>query len=80
MRTRVQKWGHSLAIRIPKSFAEEAGLEENVPVEMSLAEGKLLIEPIAKGDLTLHDLLDGVTDENLHGEIPTGPAVGNQVW
>jgi antitoxin MazE len=53
MRTRVQKWGHSLAIRIPKSFAEEAGLEENVPVEMSLAEGKLLIEPIAKGDLTL---------------------------
>jgi mRNA interferase MazF len=26
MKTRVQKWGNSLALRIPKSFAVEAGL------------------------------------------------------
>ena len=80
MKTRVQKWGHSLAVRIPRSFAKQAGLEENAPVEMSLADGKLLIEPIAKGNFTLHELLDGVTEENLHGEIPTGPRVGKEVW
>lgn len=28
----------------------------------------------------LAELLDGITDENLHGEVDTGPAVGREVW
>ena len=39
MKTRVQKWGNSLALRIPKAFAEEAGLRANAAVELSLVDG-----------------------------------------
>lgn len=80
MKTRVQKWGNSLALRIPKSFALEAGLREDAPVELSLVQGKLVIQAQPEEPLTLDELLRGVTDENLHGEWDTGPAVGKEVW
>jgi antitoxin MazE len=80
MKTRVQKWGNSLALRIPKSFAEEAGLHADAAVELSLEGGRLVIQPIAPPPLTLDQLLRGITDENLPGEWDTGPAVGREVW
>ena len=80
MKTRVQKWGNSLALRIPKSFAVEAGLREDTPVELSLRGGEIIIQPVARAPLTLEELLRGVTEENLHGEWQTGPAVGKETW
>lgn len=80
MKTRVQKWGDSLALRIPKSFAEEAGLHADAAVELSLVEGRLVVQPITPQPLTLQELLRGITDENLPGEWDTGPAVGKEVW
>lgn len=80
MKTRVQKWGNSLALRIPKAVAAEAGLCEDAPVELSLYKGKLIVRPLAPPPLTLEQLLEGVTNENLHGEWDTGPAVGREVW
>ena len=80
MKTRVQKWGNSLAFRIPKSFAEEAGLKPNAAVELSLVRGALVIKPVAPEPITLEGLLRGVTDENLPGEWETGPAAGKEVW
>jgi antitoxin MazE len=79
MKTRVQKWGNSLALRIPKSYAAEAGLRPNDPVELSLVKGALVVQPIAP-PLTLEELLRGVTEENLPGEWDTGPAAGREVW
>jgi antitoxin MazE len=76
----VQKWGNSLALRIPKSIAAEAGLRENAPVDLSLVKGKVVIQPARPGALTLDELLLGVTDENLHAEWHTGPAVGREIW
>jgi antitoxin MazE len=80
MKTRAQKWGHSLALRIPKSLAAKAGLYKDAPVKLSLVEGKLIIQPISREPLTLDELLRGVTDRNLHGEWGTGLAVGREVW
>ena len=80
MKTRVQKWGNSLALRIPKSFAAEARLSENTTIELSLEEGKLVIQALTQEPLTLDELLRGVTDQNLHGEWDTGPAAGREVW
>ena len=80
MKSRVRKWGNSLALRIPKSFAAEAGLHENAPVELSLVDGKLVVQAVAPQPPTLKDLLRGVTARNLHGEWDTGPAVGREVW
>jgi antitoxin MazE len=80
MKTRVQKWGNSLALRIPKSFATEVGLQRETAVEVSLAEGRLIITPIAKPKPTLQQLLANVTEDNLHHEVNTGVAVGNENW
>ena len=80
MKTRVQKWGNSLALRIPKSFAEEVGLEKESSVEVSLDDGRLVITPLTKQKLSLEQLLAKVTEDNLHHEVDTGPAVGNEAW
>jgi antitoxin MazE len=80
MTSRVQKWGNSLALRIPKPLAAEVGLKDNSPVELSLCEGKLIVTPSAKPTTSLDDLLAKVTKKNLHGEVDTGPARGAEVW
>ena len=80
MRTRIQKWGNSLALRIPKPFASEAHLEEDAQVEVSLIDGKLVVSPVSKSALTLEHLLAGVTEQNLHREVDTGHPTGNEVW
>jgi antitoxin MazE len=80
MRARIQKWGNSLAVRIPKVFASEAGLHQDELVELSLVEGNLLIKPVVRVKPTLAELIAGITDENRHSEIDFGPPVGQEEW
>ncbi len=80
MLTHVQKWGNSLALRIPQSVAREIGLAQDSSVEMSLVDGKLIVAPVVKTKMTLAKLLAQVTDENIHHEVDTGSAVGREVW
>jgi antitoxin MazE len=79
MLARVRKWGNSLAVRIPKAFADEAGLEQDGEVKVSLVDGRIVIEP-SDAILTLDQLLAQVTEENLHREVNTGPATGREAW
>lgn len=80
MKARIQKWGNSLALRIPKVFAEEAGLGEDVSVELSFVRGRLVVKPLTAEPPSLVELLSGITADNMHGEWPTGPAVGKEIW
>jgi antitoxin MazE len=80
MKTRVQKWGNSLALRIPKALAEEAGLRANAPVQLSASNGKLVVLPLDEDSLSLKELLKKVTPDNLHTAWDTGPAIGREVW
>ena len=80
VRTRVQKWGHSLAVRIPRSLALEAGLERDAAVELSLENGRIVVAPITPAVPLLAELLDQITPEDLHDEVATGPAVGAEAW
>jgi len=76
----IQKWGNSLALRIPRSFAEEVGIEKETPVEVSIADGRLIITPLTGTEPTLEQLLDRITTENLHHEVDAGAATGNEAW
>jgi antitoxin MazE len=80
MKTRVQRWGNSLAVRIPKSFAEEVGLEDDSPVNLRLSQGKLILEPSSPPAPSLDELLRKVRKSNLHSEVDTGPAQGREAW
>ena len=49
-------------------------------VDVSLHDGKLLVTPLRPPAVTLEELLQGITPQNLHHEVDTGPAVGNEAW
>lgn len=80
MKTRVQKWGNSLALRIPRLFADEVMLQENSAVDVTVRAGKLVVVPIEESELTLDALVEQITDDNRHDEIETGERVGNEIW
>ena len=80
MRTKVGRWGNSLAVRIPKDLAEEARLDVETEVELSVEGDRLLVAPTAARGWTLSDLLVRVTRENIHEELDLGPPVGREVW
>ena len=80
MKTRIQKWGNSLALRIPKSFASEAGIDQDSSVELSIEKGKLIVIPAQKPRYSLKHLLSQINPDNLHQEIETGPPIGREVW
>jgi antitoxin MazE len=80
MLTKVQKWGNSLALRIPKAFALDAQLENDSVVEVSLVDGQIVIKSVAIPKWSLEQLLSGVNSNNIHNETDTGDAVGNEVW
>jgi len=79
MRTKVQKWGNSLAVRIPKAFAEELGVRPDSEIELTLDDHELTLRPTAP-HYSLADLLDGITDSNVHDEVATGEPVGIEAW
>jgi antitoxin MazE len=78
-KSKVAKWGNSLAVRIPQDVAREMGLVEGSDVSVSVKGGSMTIRP-ARRTLTLDELLDGVTPENAGGEFDSGPPVGREVW
>jgi antitoxin MazE len=76
MRVQIQKWGNSLALRIPKSFAIETKIEQGSVVDLSTSEGLIVAKPIREKEYSLDELLSGVTKENIHSEFDTGENVG----
>ena len=79
MKTRAQKWGNSLAVRIPSHIIRETVLEYNAAVDMKVEDGKLVIQRSHEAP-TLESLLAEITKDNLHAAVDTGEAVGNEVW
>ncbi|WP_445630033.1 AbrB/MazE/SpoVT family DNA-binding domain-containing protein [Nostoc sp. DSM 114167] len=80
MTTVVTKWGNSLAIRLPKALAEQVNVKEGTDVTFSISGNSIVITPQQRKKYTLDELLEGMTPDNLHSEIDTGSAVGNEVW
>jgi antitoxin MazE len=80
MKVHIQKWGNSLALRIPRPFAEDADVKEGTVVDLSVSEGRLVAAPLRKKRVTLKQLLAKVNRGNLHGEVDSGPSVGRESW
>lgn len=80
MVTKLQKWGNSLGLRIPKSFASEARVAAGSVVDIRVDRGTLTIRPVRRANYVLADLLKKVKSGSLHQEVPTGKRVGREVW
>jgi antitoxin MazE len=80
MKTAVQRWGNSLALRIPRAYASETSISEGSEVELTLKSGALVIRPLARKRHSLAQLLKRVTPSNRHESISTGAPAGQEVW
>lgn len=78
MTTIVQKWGNSLALRIPSAFAKDIHLHQGSEVEVAVVGGNMLVKPKKKP--TLAQLLSGVTAQNIHAEQDYGKSAGREAW
>lgn len=78
MRSKVQKWGHSLALRIPRPFALEIHLEENSDVNVSVLDGRIIVEPL-KIEYSLDALVENITKKNVHNEVDFGAPQGKEI-
>ncbi len=80
MQTRIQRWGNSLGLRIPKAFAEEAGVDDGSPVDISFRGGKIIVRPTRRRRLRLDDLLREVRPDNMHDPADSGAPRGKETW
>jgi antitoxin MazE len=76
----VTKWGNSLAVRIPQNLAKEIHVSEGSEVNIGVVDGTLVVKPRKRKRYSLDELVNEITPENLHAEVDTGVAVGNEVW
>ena len=76
----IQKWGNSLAIRIPQALAGQLEVNEGASVELRVREGELIVRPVRSKKLSLGELLRNCKPSQLHGETDFGPDVGREVF
>jgi antitoxin MazE len=77
--TQIAKWGNSLALRIPKSVALEAQVDEGDTVDVSVKNGVILVRP-NRPTYSLEQLVARITPRNRHKESDWGTPVGDEVW
>jgi antitoxin MazE len=80
MNARIQRWGNSLALRIPRPVAQHLGLVQNSLVHLSMTSTRLTVVPAPKERPSLDQLLSRVTRDNLHKGTETGRPVGRETW
>ena len=78
MAVTVSRWGNSLGIRLPREALERAHVREGDLLSVEATEHGLLLRPANRP--SLDDLVSAITPQNLHGEVSTGAAVGNEAW
>ncbi|OHD57802.1 MAG: hypothetical protein A2014_10715 [Spirochaetes bacterium GWF1_49_6] len=79
MKSAVQKWGNSLAVRIPANYAKDVRIQEGSAVEVTVEENRIVIIPETKGG-RLEEMLSRIDENNRHGETDTGGQVGSEIW
>ena len=78
MTSTIQKWGNSLALRIPSPLAKDFHIHQGTEVDLALIDGKIIIEAKSRRKISLAGLLKNVTDKNLHTEQFDGVSVGRE--
>lgn len=81
MKTKIQKWGNSLGVRLPKSVREATAITPDTEVLLSVKDHKIVIEPIGISTRQkLENKLAKVSPENIHTETDWGVSQGREVW
>jgi antitoxin MazE len=76
-KAQVVKWGNSLAVRIPKSVAEQARMREGDAIVLKAGKGRIELRR-AERVPTLEELVSRITPENRYPDTDWGPDVGRE--
>lgn len=79
MVTTIQRWGNSLAIRIPKAFAAQARFDENTSVDIFVEGDRIVVSP-ARREWKLDELVAKIRPSNRHSEVEWGDVTGRETW
>ena len=79
MNTKIQKFGNSLGVHIPKEIVKSLSLEKGSVIEITQEKKHIKIKIVQKKE-TLEDLLAKITPENRHELIEFGDPVGREIW
>ena len=81
MTIQIKKWGNSSAVRIPADVLSAAKMSVEDRVTVREEGGKIILESAMKRPrYTLEELVDSITDDNIHEETDWGPPVGKEFW
>jgi antitoxin MazE len=80
MRTTIQRWGNSLAVRSPKTLAQETAFGEGDEVDLRADDDRIVVERPRPTHYRLSDLLAGVTEANRHDAVDFGPPAPREAW
>jgi len=80
MLTKIQKWGNSLALRIPKPIVQEIHVGKGSVVDLSMDDGRMVVTPSQGMKYSLTALLKTVNRKNIHTETDFGKPVGKEIW
>lgn len=80
MNAKIQKWGNSLALRIPSAFAKSIGLANDTEVDLILEDDRLIVTKSSAANPILTELLAQITKDNIHKEVDFGDNVGREAW
>jgi antitoxin MazE len=78
-RSQIVKWGNSLAVRIPKHVAEEAGVAEGDPIVIDATEGRIQVRRRRRKPPSLEELVAQITAQNRYEETETGSEQGQEI-
>ena len=78
MNTVIRKWGNSPAVRLPVSVMSAAKLELEQKVQVTVEEGRIIIEPLGRVEYSLEQQVAGITRKNSHEEVGFGAPVGKE--
>lgn len=80
MVTKVQKWGNSLAVRLPRHITRGMSFRAGTPVSIRQERRRVVIVLKSERGPTVEELAAQITPENRHEEIDWGPPVGKEIW
>ena len=74
MATKIQRWGNSHGLRVPKEVMEAAHRVVGDAVDVRAVDGTLVVTPLrrVRGRLGLADLVAALPRDSTHAEVPWG--------
>jgi antitoxin MazE len=79
MRVQIKQWGNSASIRVPSAVMSALQMAIDDELELESRDGCIVLKPLARRKFDLASMVEAIKPSNLHGEVSSGVAVGEEM-